>query len=880
MPQLQAAMAARLARGREEIRARHREGMPSPKVVSALGDLADQVIIELYEGERRAEPDAAQGRNVLVALGGYGRRELAPFSDLDLMVLHDGSARGAVAALAGKFFRRLWDLNCQVGHSVRSLEQCLQEAREDLTVRTSLMEARPLFGDQALFQSFEDQFWSDVGGRDPRRYIIGKVADRQNETGQFGSTTHLLEPNLKRSKGGLRDLHLIGWVGRVRYRTGDFQELAEMGLFGKSEVEALIAARDFLWKVRNELHFGAGRAQEVLTFEEQIRLARAFSYEGRAGMLDVERFMQDYYRHTAVISATTWPFAERAAGRPPLARLLDWATARRVSESVVARGGRLELDPKSGSTGKFETLESVLTLFPQLQRRKLGLAPDLHRRLQESIAGWESAGTQPLSREAAQAFLAILGEPRFLSGTLRAMRSIGLLGALIPDFAAVQGLMQFNAYHKYTVDEHSLRAVEGAETLAKATGPLADLYRATRRKGLLHLALLLHDLGKGREEDHCEVGRKIADRVSVRLMLSEEERQILCFLVHQHLVMAHTAFRRDLGDEKVILQFAKGVGSPETLALLYLLTGADLSAVGPGMRTAWKDALLNELYTRSRVLLTGEAWEKPTEERLAELMAAGLGRDLPEAWVREQLGYFPDGYLATAPRSRLADHLHQLYKVKEGAVAAHGVHDSATGLTEYSVYAHDVPGLFRLAAGALTSCGIEIVSAQIWTRPDGRVVDIFQVIDPDHAGPPPPYRLAQVAERMEGVLLGQVAVETVIASGQRVDRERREAPIAMPTRVEVDNESSDGRTIIDVFAQNQRGLLYTIASALFDQKLSIHGARISTHLDQAVDVFYVTDLDNRKVTEPERIKTVRAAILSAIDAVISDSQSGMAAGKS
>lgn len=880
MPETQASAAALLAAKRDEIEALHRGGAPAPQTMAALSDLADRVIIELFERELEVEGGRLRPGCVLVALGGYGRSELAPYSDIDLMVLTEDIGRGPIAGVAGRLFRRLWDLNWQVGHSVRSLNQCIESAREDVTIRTALMESRPLAGSFELFGGFMRRFWKEAGGRDLRHYVASKVAERQREIGEYGSTTHLLEPNVKRSKGGLRDLHLIGWIARARWRAASLRELAYQGLFSPQELEALVGARDFLWRIRNELHFGARRAQEVLTFEEQLRVARAFGYRAHGGLLEVERFMQQYHRQTGLISSAALQFGERAAMRSVFRRLAEHLTAQRLGDGLVARGGKLCLDPAGAAV--LDGPQAAMRLFRELQRRRLRLDPDLHRALRQAVARWKPpAGALPA--DVAQAFLALLDTPAHLAETLRLMRSVGFLGLLIPEFSAVQGLMQFNAYHKFTVDEHCLRAVAGAPALAERGGALAEVYHGVRRKAILHLALLLHDIGKGRTEDHCLVGRDIARTVAQRLGLADAETEQLVFLVRHHLIFAHTAFRRDLADQKVLVNCAKTVGSPETLAMLYVLTAADLMAVGPGMFTAWKDALLQELYAKAYELLTGETFVapapkvggasgarglRPPAQRLDDLLAGGIASELPESWARQQLAYFPDGYLATASRERLADHLRHLQRLDAARFVAHGVFDDRTGLTEYTVYAHDEPGLFRQAAGALTSCGLEIVSAQIWTRPDERIVDIFQVVDPDYAAGPPPDRLRQVELRLTQVLCGELAIEAALASGQRYDAERRQTPIDAPTRVEVDNDTSDRATIIDVFAQNRRGLLYTITKSLFEMGLTIHGARISTHLDQAVDVFYVTDLSGGKITDPERIKALRSEIIAAIDAFL------------
>ncbi|TLY14126.1 MAG: HD domain-containing protein [Nitrospirae bacterium] len=454
------------------------------------------------------------------------------------------------------------------------------------------------------------------------------------------------------------------------------------------------------------------------------------------------------------------------------------------------------------------------------------------------------------------------------------MHRAHLLEKLIPVFSSVRGLMQFNQYHKYTVDEHSLLAVAKAEELGQERGIFKEVYEEIRRKDLLHLAVLLHDLGKGREEDHSEVGKAIAEETAARLGFDEQETRTLVFLVHRHLLMAHTAFRRDPYDDKVLLPFARAVATPEVLRKLFVLTAADLAAVGPGVLTKWKESLLIELYLRTLPEVSGERDAGAVPERLRKLAeevageADGLAKNKMDArWIESQLGQFPVRYVYGTPPARIAAHLVAIQQLHPNEVLVEDTFNEALGTCEYTVLTFDdlTPGIFSKIAGVMAAKGLQILDAQIITRGDGVVVDTFQVSDPDYAGPPPLERRASIGHTIAKVLQGQETVGHLMSRGSRLSTARRLPASRQSTEVQMDNETSDRSTIIDVFADDRQGLLYVITHAIFKLGLSVQAARISTRLDQVADVFYVTDLQGAKLQEHSGIETIRAAIKEEID---------------
>ena len=872
-----ASASSTLAGQREAIRHRLESGASGAEVVTGLAELVDGLIVGRYRNALRqseeAVLEAGSQQCCLMALGGYGRRELSPYSDIDVMFLYRPAAADAVSLVSRQVLHHLWDLGFQVGYSTRTIQDCLELAPTDLTIRTSMMEARFLAGSPQLFQEFHRRYFRQVVGRGTDRFLQQKMEERRREYEKFGETVYLLEPNVKKSKGGLRDLHVLQWAGMARYQAATIQELADRGILSRQDFLALVEAREFLWRTRAFLHYGAGMAQEILTFDEQVRLAERFGFRDRPNLLAVEQFMQQYYRHTMGLHEASVRFVDRCRTVPVWRRLTRLLPSPKVEGCFIVTGSSLTV-PAGLRNKVLGSSELLLRLFELAGSRHLTIDIDLLDEIHRYVDGLpeEAFRTAAVSR----IFRKILAGPGAVAATLEAMHRAHLLEKIIPVFATVRGLMQFNQYHKYTVDEHSLLAVSRAEALAGETGILGEVGREIRRKDLLHLAVLLHDLGKGREEDHSEVGRVIAEETAARLGYDEQETRSLVFLVHQHLLMSHTAFRRDPYDEKVLLAFARAVGTPEVLRKLLILTAADIAAVGPGVLTKWKESLLIELYLRTLPEVSGERDGAAGAERLAQLareVAQYSGRDLTDpAWIESQLSRFPLRYVyGTAPK-RIAAHLGAVKRLTSGGVLVDGTFNETLGTCEYTVVTHNdlTPGLFSKIAGVMAAMGLQILDAQIITREDGVVVDTFQVADPDYAGPPPGERRIAIAASLEDVLKGTESVEDLVARSGRLSAVRRLPTSRQPTEIQIDNETSDRFTILDVFADDKQGLLYVITHAIFRLGLSVHAARISTRLDQVVDVFYVSDRSGGKITEPVRLEAIRTTIKEELDRFLED----------
>ena len=863
-----------LAEQRGAIHQRLLAGASGEEVVAATTDLVDGLIVGRYRTAARTGGEALTTAGFqhccLVALGGYGRREMAPHSDIDLMFLFHPVAAKVIPELVKQVLHPLWDSGFQVGHSVRTIQDCVDLGLADLTVRTSMMEARFLAGSAELFQHFHARFFRKVVSRRADSYVDQKVAERQREYQKFGETVYLLEPNVKKSKGGLRDLHLVQWVGLARCQAPTIRELSDRGILSQADYRTIKEAREFLLRVRSFLHIRAGMAQEILTFDEQVWLATQLGFTDRPHLLAVEQFMQQYYRHTMGLHAASMRFVERCRPRSLWQRLVRWLPSPRIDQYFVVDGDALTV-PVELRSQVLDRPASLLRLFDLARSRKLSIDPslleDIHRHAEMlSVEGFRT-------HETGRTFLSILAGPG-TARTLEAMHRAHLLEKLVPAFSRVRGLMQFNQYHKYTVDEHSLLAVAKAEALAEHEGVLGDVYREIKRKDVLHLAVLLHDLGKGHEEDHSEVGKRLAEETAALLGFDERDTRTLVMLVHRHLLMAHTAFRRDPYDEKVLLPFAREVGTPEVLRKLLALTAADIAAVGPDVLTKWKESLLVELYLRAMQEVSGERETVDEPQRVARVAAdvalqpvSDQNPSMDHAWIRSELEQFPLRYVYGTTARRIAAHLAGIRRLQVGGVVVDTEYNAQLGTCEYVVVAHDdlIPGLFSKIAGVMAAGGLQILDAQIVTRKDGIVVDTFQVADPDYQGAPPAERRESIGQRITEVLTGRQTIEAMMRRGVRLSMGRSFPAHRQPAEVRVDNETSDRFTILDVFADDRQGLLYVITNAIFQLGLSVHASRISTRLDQVADVFYVTSAEGTKVEEAGRLESIRQAILNEIE---------------
>lgn len=869
----------RIARNRqrvEGIRDRAGElfasGAAGARVASELCDAMNGFLVELVENVASAV-DPQQLRLLkrhatIVAVGGSGRGDMAPYSDADLLFLYDGPVQETSGEFSGQVVRDCWDAGLKLGHSVRTPKDAMVMARREPQFGTSLIECRHLWGSRALVKTLRKEFFRLVIRRRRGAFIGDCVASREEERYQHGGAVQQLEPDVKRSLGGLRDLHLIRWVAFANFGTADLDAIRKRRALGDRDFEKLQAAYEFLTRIRLELHFAAGKAQEVLTRDAQLEIAKRWHFESTTGQRAVERFMQEYFRHSMAIADVAKRFVSLNRCRPWRERLRRYVMTHRVDRVLRVSPDQIDVAARERNTW-CSSLEQILRVYHAAALYRVDLAPLLAERIKDAVPQVD----RQLSPETVRRFLGTLGAVGNLGPLLRSMCDTGVLELVVDEMRHARCLLQFNQYHSYTVDEHSLRAVEAAEGFSQDQGPISTAYRAVHRKELLHLALLLHDLGKGHAEDHCEVGRRIAESTAERLLLPAHDRDVVTFLVHRHLMMSHLVFRRDVSDPTVQLRFSHEVGSPEVLRMLFVMTAADLKAVGPGVWTDWKAELLFEFYGNVMQILSGQLPQSLQEGRVTEakdaVRAAFLSTDVESNeisqsdWLDEQLNALSSNYLAATAPERIVADLDVIRQLRPGQIVIEGQNDDETGTVDYRILmgGQYATGCFHRIAGVLTSKRLDILSAQINTSGDGTVVDVFRVVDGDFVGEVPDSRIEEVAEAIRSVLTKETTVQELFQRHKRFDAASSSKPISdLSARVVVDDDSSKLCTVIDIFAHDRSGLLYTISRKIFEQNLSVQLAKIATHFDQVVDVFYVTDANGNKIQDEERLDAIRQAL--------------------
>ncbi len=869
-----AALKGALAKGQAESRRRLEAGAPGTQVVRDNSFLIDQIVRAVHDHVTRhlfplSNPSKAE-RLALVAVGGYGRGELAPHSDVDLLFLLPYKLTPHGEQVIEGILYLLWDLGLKVGQATRSIDECLRLAREDITIRTAILEARFLWGDQALFLELKSRFQKTFQVRRGVKFIEAKLAERTARHERFGNTRYVLEPNIKEGKGGLRDLQTLYWIAKYLYRVDDIAMLVDRDVFSRQEVQRFEKAHNFLWTLRCHLHCLTGRPEERLTFDLQKQIAPRLGYTDHAGALDVERFMKHYFLIAKDVGDLTRIFCavlEAEHRRAPRFRLATLARRRRLAGFRV-EGGRVTV---GGPEVFAERPLEMLRIFLVAQEHGLDIHPHALRWITRHLGKIGKALRE--DPEANDIFLRILTSDKDPEVALRRLNEAGVLGRFLPDFGRVVAQMQYNMYHHYTVDEHTIFAIGVLHDIErgrlKEAAPIAtQVVHKVLSRNVLYLAVLLHDIAKGRPGDHSEVGAEIAERLCPRLGLSAEETETVAWLVRHHLAMSDTAFRRDVDDPRTIETFADLVQSVERLRLLLVLTVADIRAVGPNTWNGWKAALLRELYWRTEELLTGAMATRARDARVQsakEALAKALS-DWPKKDISAHLARaYPSYWLSFDAETHLrhARLLRGAMKSGDPLVVDTRV-DRYREATEVTIYTADHAGLFSRIAGAMAVAGASIDAARIFTLKDGMALDSFYVRSAQGGAFERPSQLARLATAVEQTLSGRLKplqelarLRSPIPSRLRVFR--------VEPRVLIDNKASATHTVIEVNGRDRPGLLYRVTQALTKLQLMIHSAKISTYGERAVDAFYVQNALGDKVESEARLKRIREKLLEALE---------------
>jgi len=848
--------------GRDKLRQLHEEGAPGRRVVNALSDLLDHVLLGLY---RACLEDFSQelAANVSFVLhGGCGRREVAPYSDVDSMLLYQGSMTDELSEFSRRIAQDITDAGFQLGFSLRTPRDACTMSLRDPAVFSSLTESRFLGGNPELYENYLSRL-QRLASRRSTNLIRGIVDAREHERLQFGETVYLLRPNIKKSRGGLRDLHLIRWLGFVRFGETDIDQLCRRrALFGV-EATRLQASAEFLLRVRNELHWQANRANDGFGRNEQVRIAEKFGYVGDDGVLPVEKLMQDYFRFTSQIRNICDYFVAKSLNRGSFAaNVFSPLVTRQIGENFLM--GPLYIGVNKTAIDAVQgDLSEVLRLMQlaAVHAKKIDYPTwDAIRRTMTNNPEIE------LTRQSAEQFVALLANTKMLADLLKLLHEMRVLEKILPDFKHARGLLQFNEYHKYTVDEHTLRAIGILTEFEQEQTAKGKAYRSIQDKSVLHLALLLHDLGKGYPEDHCQVGSEIAKATGERLCLSDDDTKTIQFLVQNHLLMSHLAFHRDINDEEMVAEFAATVGSVRLLSMLYVLTCADIDAVGPGVLTPWKQELLTDLYRHAKNILTGHREDDLYRTRQAEFyqqIAETVSDPEISTWLNNASQNLPRNYCEQHEPQFISEQLLQLREMKADQVQCTVGRVKGRNLNELCIGKREErrAGVFYRVTGLLASLGLSITSVDIKPIGDPLIFYWFKFADLDFEDTPQ-RRLDEIQRRVIAVLAGGDKGPPKFRTKWKKRGGGRALQLSRPIiEVKIDNQTVDSATIIDVFAYKKIGLLYRISRKLHELGLDVNYARVSTYAHQLIAVFYVCDEKGNKVRNKNQLQVIQQEVL-------------------
>ncbi len=845
-----------LSAAQKTLRERFRLGEPVENLVAERARLVDLTLTAAWRRHHLAGSRSA----ALIAVGGYGRGELHPASDVDILALRKDTGDKALEENIQAFVTFLWDLGIEIGHSVRTLKECVAAAKQDITIATGLMESRLLEGSAVLFEQMKrrtgpDKIWPS------RKFFQAKWQEQQERHHKFDDTAYNLEPNVKEGPGGLRDIQMIGWVAKRHFGATHLHELVDHGFLTESEYRSLVSGQNFLWRVRFALHVVTGRQENRLLFDYQRTLAEQFGFKGDDGNLAVEQFMNGYYRTIRDLSRLNEMLLElfqeaillQGRGKKPV-------RINRRFQSVI---GFLEVSsPEVFKRYPFALLELFLILQqnPDLK----GVRASTIRLVREHRNLIDDAFRRDI--RARSLFLEILRQPQGVTHELHRMHRYGVLGAYLPEFEAVVGRMQYDLFHVYTVDEHSLKVLGNLRAYA-VTGlreemPLcAEIFDRLPKPELLYIAGLYHDIAKGRGGDHSELGAELAMDFCLNHELSQYDARLVSWLVRHHLLMSLTAQRKDISDPDVVTEFATIVGDRNHLDYLYLLTIADIRGTSPSLWNDWKATLLRDLYlATARALWRG--LENPVDRReLIEETQSQAQAILGDALkgTRRIWSRFGDDYFLRHTADEIAWHTEAILKSTPETLPLVLVRNGRGG-TEVFVYARDQEFLFAATTSVLGRLGLNIMDSRIITADNGMTLDSYVVHDMHQSGPCDEDRLEEISSSLHHALMDPASARKVDTRMPR--RQLKHFPLQ--TQVSFGDDPHNQRTVVEVIARDRPGLLARVGWALADRRVRLQNAKIATFGERAEDIFYVTDTHNEPL-DPSRFEEIRTAIIEGLE---------------
>ncbi|MGB8601462.1 MAG: [protein-PII] uridylyltransferase [Rhizomicrobium sp.] len=845
-------------------------GLDAARSLSAIQDTIIRIVFEFATTRVYTTPGEAEALAV-VATGGYGRGELAPGSDIDLLFLRAAKAPPDSDHVVEFILYVLWDLGLKVGHATRSVTECMRQGKQDITICTALLEARFIGGAHSHYDELRKRFWTEIATGSGREFVEAKLAERDDRHVRQGETRYLVEPNIKEGKGGLRDLQTLYWMGKYLYHVYDAAALVQHNVFSQEEYETFQKAEAFLWNVRVHLHYLMGRAEERISFDAQPGLAAALGFTDENPRQAVENFMRAYFLVAKDVGDLTRIFCaalefQNRKRREGLTRILPgFLRPRSSSDDFFVDTGRLNAQENTFSKDPV----NFIRIFHLADAKEIDIHPHALRAITRQLPLIDDA--LRANKSANALFLEILSSPRKPDWTLKLMNEAGVLGRFVPEFGRIVALMQFNMYHHYTVDEHLIRAIGYVAAIEhnrfEEEHPIAtDIIRRIKSREVLYCAMLLHDIAKGLEGDHSVLGGAIAQTVCARFGLSAEDIASVDWLVKNHLVMSDIAQRRDISDPKTVRDFVSIVQSPEMLRYLLILTVADICAVGPGVWNGWKAQLLRELYYEAEAVMSGGDTVRAHSARVhsAKHMLAEKIADLPEDVRNHNLERHYDSYWLAFDTAMHERHARMMADtdMAQKLFGFEAIPNKVRAVMEIAIYAPDHPGVFARISGAIAVAGGSIVDAKAFTTSDGFALDVFSVLDAEGGPFDDEARLSRLRQTIEKTIAGEIFPRTLIA--QRTTRGRNKA-FTVPARVNFDNDASTTATVIEVRGPDRLGFLNDVASALFHAGLSISSAMIATYGERVVDVFYVRDAFGHKITHLDKLKAVEASLLIAVE---------------
>ncbi len=865
--ELQAARNDRLSRIAADFAARPRRARETVRAYADLTDAIIKIVFEVASNHLHplANPTEAE-KIALVAVGGYGRAEMAPFSDVDLLFLTPYKITPWAESVIESMLYILWDLHLKVGHASRTVRDCLRLGRDDYTIRTALLENRYIAGDQSLAEDLSARLWSELFQNTGPDFVEAKLSERAERHQKQGGQRYMVEPNVKEGKGGLRDLQSLYWIAKYLHHARDGAELVALKVFRQDEQDAFQAAANFLWAVRCHLHLIAGRAMDQLTFDMQVEVAARMGYKDKTGRRAVEYFMQDYFRHATRVGELTRIFLTaleaRHVKREPMLMGL-FRRKKKVKPGYKVVHNRMTF---TDETAFLSDPINILRIFEEALRTGLLIHPDAMRVISANLDLIDNDLRR--SPEAQRIFLDLMLKHGNPERALRRMNELGVLAAFIPEFVPITAMMQFNMYHSYTVDEHTIQCIstlaqiergELVEELPIASGILKE---GLNRK-VLYVALLIHDLGKGRPEDHSILGARMARKIAPRLGLKPDECETVEWLVRYHLLMSDMAQKRDIADPRTVRDFAKAVKTVKRLDLLTVLTVCDIRGVGPNTWNNWKAALLRALYRQTRRGLEDGMEALNREER-----GAAAKKNLREAlkdWDKKDLRaetqrHYPPYWQGLHVTAHVI-FAHLLRGISDDEIRVDLTMDDDRDATRACFAMADHPGIFSRLAGALALVGANVVDARTYTSKDGYATAAFWVQDAE-GHPFEQSRLPRLRSMIERTLKGELVARDAMKSRDKM--KKRERSFKVPTHITFDNEGSEIYTIIEVDTRDRPGLLHDLTRTLAAAHVQISSAVIATYGEQVVDTFYVKDMFGLKYYSESKQKTLEKRLLEAI----------------